>query len=409
MPLYKYSAAEQNGQLTEGETEAESERALAEILKKEGKLLLEIKKDAEPRKSLAQMDLGKLFGFLNRVSLVDKMFFARNLMVMVSAGLSLNKALEGLAEETTNLKFRKIIEDVNQNIAKGQTFADSLRIHQEVFGDLFINMVEVGETTGKLTLILKLSANQMKKDHELRSRVTNAMMYPAMVIIALLVIGTLMMIYVVPNLAATLKELGAPLPVSTQIIISLSNIISNYLLIFILAITAAIIGIWRLFKIKKVKESFDTLILKAPIFGPLIKKLNIARFCRTFSYLLSSGVPLTRSLEITSSVLGNSVYKKTVLGAIAGVQKGQQLFAILKEHPKIFQPVVTQMIQVGEETGKLSDMLLRLALFFEEDVSNTTKNLSTIIEPLLMVVIGAAVAFFAISMLQPIYSSMGSV
>lgn len=409
MPLYLYSAVDKGGRNITGEKEAENERALAESLKKEGTFLLEIKSREKKLRILDNPNVNDIFARFRRITLVDRMFFTRNLMVMINAGLSLNKALDALARESTNPTFKKVIEDVNASIVKGKSFAESLKLHENVFDSLFINMIEVGETTGKLALVLKLAANQLKKDHELRSRVKNAMMYPAIIVAALLIIGSLMMIYVVPNLAKTLQDLGTTLPVSTKIIIFISDLMTHNLPYFLGSIAIIIVGVWRLSKIKKVKDAFDRIVLRLPIFGELTIKFNTSRFCRTLAYLVASGVPITKSLEITSSVLGNSVYSGVVMLASVEVQKGKQINQILKEKPQIFQPVVTQMIQVGEETGKLSDMLLRLAMFFEEDVNNTTKNLTIIIEPILMIFIGGAVAFFAISMLQPIYSSMNNI
>jgi type IV pilus assembly protein PilC len=410
MPIYEYSAADNTGKLSTGEKEVENERVLAETLKKEGLVLLNAKEKGKTApKSLMQLDISKYLSFLGRITLLDKMFFARNLAVMVSAGLSLTKAMEALAEESPNPKFKEVIRDISNSVTKGKSFADSLRVHREIFGDLFINMVEVGETTGKLTLVLKLTANQMKKDHDLRGRVKGAMMYPTIIILALLLVGSLMMIYVVPTLTQTIKALGVALPPTTQLIIFISDTLANYGIFVLIAVLLLGAGAWRSLRITKVREGVDKLVIRLPVFGVLIKKLNVARFCRTLAYMVMSGVSITRSLEITSGVLGNSVYKKAVFASSAEVQKGKPLNEIFKAHPKIFQPIVTQMIQVGEETGKLADLLLRLAIFFEEDVNNTTKNLSTIIEPILMVIIGGVVAFFAISMLQPIYSSLGNV
>ncbi|QQG45582.1 MAG: type II secretion system F family protein [Candidatus Sungiibacteriota bacterium] len=411
MPIYVYSAAAKDGKIVKGEREAENQKVLAQTLKTEGLFLLEAKEKGKT--GLASwnisINISDLLSRLRPVGVVDKMFFARNLAVMVAAGLSLTRALDALAQESANPKFKKILTEVNNSVIKGKSFADSLRLHEKVFGPLFINMVEVGETTGKLTLVLKLIANQMKKDYNLKKRVKGAMFYPAIIIMVLLGVGTLMMIYVVPTLTSTIKELGVELPFTTKIIVTVSDLILNYAIWFLIALAALVFIFIRILKTQKGKEIFDRISLKLPIFGALIKKFNIARFCRTLAYLLTSGVPVVRSLEITSSVLGNTIYKDAVREASSEIQKGKQLNKILAAHPLIFQPVVLQMIQVGEETGKVSEMLLRLALFFEEDVTNTTKNLSTIIEPILMIVIGAAVGFFAISMLQPIYSSLGNI
>lgn len=412
MPLFTYSAADKVGTAVKGEREAENEKVLAQALKQEGFFLLEAKEKGTGGwlgRFNVSINVSELFARLRPISIVEKMFFARNLSVMIGAGLSLTRGLNALAEESTNPKFKKIISDTNNSVVKGKSFAESLRPHENVFGPLFVNMIEVGETTGKLTLVLKLLANQMKKDYNLRKRVKGAMFYPAIIITALLGIGVLMMIYVVPTLSATIKELGVELPITTKIIIGVSDFLVNYILFALLGFVLIAFLFWRALKTARGKEIFDSLILRAPIFGTLVKKFNVARFCRTLAYLVTSGVPIVRSLEITSNVLGNTLYRSAAKEAAVDIQKGKQLNQILSAHRDIFQPLVTQMIQVGEETGKISDMLLRLALFFEEDVTSTTKNLSTVIEPILMIIIGAAVGFFAISMLQPIYGSLGNI
>ena len=409
MPSYKYSAAKNSGELVQGVREAASPKALAIALKSDGLFLLNAENATGAGTSADFMvRLNDLISKIKPIGLVDKMFFTRNLGVMVAAGLSLTRSLEALSSETSNLKFKRIIEEVNESIIEGKSFADSLRPHQKIFGELFINMIEVGETSGKLTLVLKLLANQMRKDYTLRKRVRGAMLYPAIILVALFGIGTLMMVYIVPTLSQTIRELGVSLPLSTQIIMGISDLLVHYGLWVLIGLAVFIYILVRLLKTPRGKKSFDYWVLRAPIFGPLVKKFNMARFCRMLAYLIESGVPIVRSLEITSSVLGNTEFKEAAADASKEIQKGRQLHTILETYPKIFHKTATQMIGVGEETGKISSMLLRLALFYEEDVGATTKNLSTIIEPILMVVIGAAVGFFAVSMLQPIYSSIGN-
>lgn len=407
--MFTYSAVRQNGERVQGEQDAADVKTLAVVLRAQGMLMT----DARPRSGGARlglkMNIGDLIGRFRTVSLAEKMFFARNLSVMVSAGLSLNRALVALAEEATSKKFKKIIAEVNASVAKGTTFADALRRHHDVFGDLFINMVEVGETTGKLALVLKLIANQIKRDRTLIKRVRGAMMYPAVILIALGGVGTLMMIYVIPTLSATISELGVPLPLTTRIIIGISTLIQNYGLVTAGVAIALGAGAWRIGHMTEPHRVLGRWAIKMPIFGSLIRKLNTARFCRTLAYLTASGVPIVRSMEITAGVVGNSRFQEVLREAAGEIQKGSQLNVLLARHPDVFQPLVTQMIAVGEETGKVGEMLLRLALFFEEEVASVTKNLSTIIEPILMVVIGVAVGIFAVSMLQPIYSSLGSI
>ena len=408
MAVFEYSAAQQNGAVVKGEKDVENEVVLARMLKQEGLFLLRAKAKGASAGFL-HFNVGEIFEAIQSVSIVDRMFFARNLGVMIRAGLPLTRALDALGEETTNPKFRKVIAEVNASVVKGMSFADALRVHPKVFNTLFVNMVEVGETTGKLTLILKLLANQMKKDYDLKKRVRGAMIYPALIVSVLGLVGTFMMLYIIPTLSATIKELGTELPLSTKIVIGVSDFIAAYALWVFAGIAAMAFLFWRVFlKTPWGKELFDRAVLRVPIFGKLIQQYNTARFSRTLSYLSTSGVSIVRALEITSSVLGNVQFRDAVKDAAVEIQKGKQLHEILVKYTRIFPPTVIHMLKVGEETGKIANMLLRLALFFEEDVENTTKNLSTIIEPVLMVIIGAIVGFFAVSMLQPIYGSLGN-
>lgn len=410
MTTFTYSAAQQNGTIVTGEREAENQKELAHALKQEGFLMLKAEEKGGSGGGILHFSINirEIIARIRPISLVEKMFFSRNLAVMLSAGLPLTRGLEASADESQNPKFKAVVTDINSSIIKGRSFADSLRPHDQVFSELYVNMIEVGETSGKLSLVLKLLSNQMKKDHDLRSRVKGALMYPSVILTALVGVGTVMMIYVIPSLTATIKELHVDLPISTRIIIYISDTLTAHGILAGLGSLAGIALLWRLLRTKPGRKAFDRISLKIPIFGGLIQKFNMARFSRTLSYLITSGIPIVRSLEITSKVLGNGKYKAAVLQASEDIQKGKQLNEILQDYPHLFHPMVIQMVKVGEESGKISNMLLRLALFFEEDVTNTTKNLSSIIEPILMVIIGAVVGFFAISMLQPIYGSLGN-
>ena len=411
MLTFVYSAAKKTGEIEKGEREAENQQTLARALKQEGLFLVEAREKGSGNVSTAglNINLDDYIAYITPIKLVDKMFFARNLAVMVEAGLSLTRALDALAEQASNKRFKKIIRDLDHSVTQGTSFSDSLRPHEKVFGSLFVNMVAVGEVTGKLTLVLKLLGNQMRKDNDLKKRVRGAMIYPAIIMSVLVVVGTLMMIYVVPTLTQTIIELDVELPLTTKIVIGTSNFIQNYILWVVAGVLAGSIVFWRALKTASGKTLFDRFVLKLPIFGSLIRNYNTARFCRTLAYLITSGVEFVTSLAITATALGNTLFKRAATAAAAEVQKGRQLHEIMQEYKAIFQPITIQMIEVGEETGKVASMLLRLALFFEEDVTNTTKNLSSVIEPILMVVIGVAVGFFAISMLQPIYGSLGSI
>ncbi len=351
----------------------------------------------------AEIGLSKI---LKRVSLVDKMLFARYLAVMIKAGLSFSRALKVLSEQAKNQYFAEIIRQVDNDIKNGESLADSLAKHPKVFNELFVNMVRVGEAGGNLEEVLGNLAEQMKKDHEVISRVRGAMIYPAVILTAMIIIGALMMIFVIPTLLATFKELEVELPFATKVIIAVSDAFQNHGL----AILAGMITFGWLFlaaiKTAKGKRYFDFLVLRLPIFGAIIKKVNTARFSRTLSSLIESGVSINKSLSIISRTLGNTYYRESLESAVKEVQKGIDLSETIACRKKLYPLLMVNMIKVGEETGTLGNALKQVAEFYEEEVRQVTENLSSIIEPILMMVIGAAVGFFAISMIQPMYSLM---
>jgi len=408
MPLYEYTATKKDGTKVEGQRETSDEKTLSALLKQEELLLLRAHIAGGKGSGRAMARINDFLIRFTPVKIVDKMIFARNLSVMMAAGLPISRSLAALEEQTSNPRLKKVIGDVHLAITRGRSMAEALDNHKNIFGELFISMVAVGETTGKLPFILKLLARQMKKDYDIRRRVRGAMFYPAVVVIALFIIGFLMLIYVVPSLTAVLEDLGAELPLSTRIVIFMGNAAERYAPVIAAGIIGFAILFWRALKTGKGKEISSVVMLRLPIFGKLSRKFNVARFCRTMTYLVTAGVPIVRALCISAGVLGNTRYRAAVIEAGTYIEKGRTIHETLDMYPELFDPLVRQMISVGEETGNISDMFMRLAAFFEEEISATTKNLSTIIEPILMLVVGAAVGFFAISMLQPIYGSLGN-
>ena len=406
--LYIYTAKTKDGQTKTNKAEAVNKGELAAVLRSQGFVLIsakavELKQDAD------RFNLKNFINQFGRIPLIEKMMFSRNLAVMIKAGLSLNQALEVLAQQTKSPKFKKIITQIGINIQQGATFSSSLAKHPNVFNDLYVNMIKIGETSGNLNEILKNLAEQMKKDHQLISRVRGAMIYPAVIIVAMIGIGILMMIMVVPKLTEVFIEMDIELPISTRIIIGLSNFLQNNLLTGFISLIVLAYIIKLSLKIKAIKKFLHRLYLILPIFGSLIKKINSARFARNFSSLIESGVPVVKSIQITAGTLSNVHYKESLLVSAQQVQKGKELSKSMSVYEHLYAPMIIQMINVGEKTGSLSDILKNLAEFYEEEIDNTTKNLSSIVEPIIMLVVGAAVGFFAVSMIQPMYSMMGGV
>jgi type IV pilus assembly protein PilC len=270
-------------------------------------------------------------------------------------------------------------------------------------------MIKVGEEAGTLEEVLKVLASQMEKEKDIKSKVKGAMIYPAIIIFAMLGIGILMLFTVVPELSKTFKELEIELPLTTRVVIGIADFLTKKWYLVIVILSVLIFLFWRVLKTKSGKKIFDSFSLKFPIISPIIKNTNSAYTVRTLSSLISAGVPLPRALEITSRTLGNVFYKNALSEAAEKVRKGEKMSEALKLYENIYPLTVIQMISVGEETGETSVILSKLADFYEEEVSNATKNLASVIEPVLMLIIGTVVGFFAVSMVQPMYSMLGAI
>ncbi|HEA84633.1 MAG TPA: type II secretion system F family protein [Candidatus Wildermuthbacteria bacterium] len=407
MPQYSYTATSYKGKKISGQESAASVQELARLLHKKGYVLVS-SKDAE-KKGVFSMEIQNPLEALFGVSLVDKLMFVRNLQVMVASGVSLPRALGVLSRQAKSLKFKEAIEDISDRIVKGSSLSDAMEAHGKIFSELFVNMVRVGEESGTMEKVLSNLTVQLEQEHEIRSRVMGALMYPAVILVAMFGIGVLMLMLVVPTLAKTFEDLNVSLPPTTQVIIGLGEFVSNF---WYFAILILIVLVWvgySLFRMPQVKRIFDTIILRTPIFGDIVRKVNAAFTARTLSSLISSGVPITRSLEITSHILGNVHFRDALLDAATQMKKGDKLSKILGKYENLYPVLVVQMIEVGEETGRTAEILEKLADFFEEEVTSITENLTSIIEPILMLIIGAVVGFFAISMIQPMYSLLGSV
>jgi len=347
--------------------------------------------------------------FVGRVKADEKINFARNLSAMLKAGLSISKSLSILERQTKNATFKKVIISLNEEIAKGGTLSSGLLKNSSIFSPLFISMVRSGEESGGLSDSLNVIAVQMERNNSLVKKVRGAMIYPAIILSVMLIIGIVMLIYVIPTLTTTFKELKVPLPASTRAIISVSDFLTNHTLLFIVALIGVISASFFGSKIPAVKHSFDFFVIRIPIVGNIVKEVYAARVARTLSSLLSAGVEVVSALLIARDVVQNSFYKETLVEAGETVKKGKPMSLVFLANSKLYPVLVGEMMAVGEETGKLSEMLGRLAEFYEEEVEQKTKNMSTIIEPFLMVFIGAAVGFFAVAMISPTYSVLNTI
>ena len=354
-------------------------------------------------------DMQKINAFLSTVKLEEKISFARNLAAMADAGLALSRALSVLERQTKNPKFKQVIQSVEADIGGGKPLHLALAAFPRVFSPLFVSMVRAGEESGGLGNALRIIAEQMQKSYTLQKKIKGALIYPAIVVGAMVVIGVLMLVYIVPTLESTFEELNAELPASTQAIISLSNFLTEHslvaLLLAILVVSAFVAGL----RTKRGKRILDFTVLHMPLINGIAKEANAARTARTISSLLSAGVEMLSALEITEEVMQNSYYKEVIASARTDVRQGAPLSRAFAAAEHLYPVVVSEMVAVGEETGKLSLMLTDVANFYEEEVERRTKDLSTVIEPFLMIAIGIGVGFFAFSMIMPIYSLSESI
>ena len=346
---------------------------------------------------------------LNRVSSDEKVVLTRNLAAMLEAGLTTSRALAVMEKQSKNPRLKQVLSALIADVGRGDTLSSAFNKFPNVFSPLLISMVRAGEESGKLSESLRVVSTQMERANNLKKKIRGALMYPSIVLFAMIAIGILMLIYVVPTLTQTFEELGSDLPATTQAVISVSNFLSSSPILAIGGIIVIIILFMAALRTQRGKQVSDWVMLHLPVIKHLVHETNSARTARTLSSLLSAGVDMVLAIGITKDVLQNSYYGVVLTEAEQLVVKGGSLATAFENHPNLYPPLVPEMIAVGEETGRLSNLLQETAEFYEESVEQQTKDLSTIVEPFLMLIIGSAVGFFALSMIAPIYSLSNSI
>jgi len=403
---FKYTSRDAQGAMQEGVQEAPDRFTVARELRSRGEFPISVDELAFGGGTRSSEIIAKYF---SKVSLREKILFTHNLSGMLSAGLSLYRALEVLRKQNRNPAMEKVLAGLLAAINQGGTLSEGLAKYPKVFSMLFVSMVRAGEESGNLSGILKEIGSNLQKSYELSRKIKGALMYPAVIVFAILIIGILMLMFVVPTLTKIFRDLGTELPPTTKLVIFFSDTVTNHPLIFFAIVIVSVIGLTTALRAKKLIPFNHKVILKLPVIGGIVKQVNAARTARTLASLLIAGVEMTKAITITRDVLQNMYYKEVLDKALAAVQKGEALSTIFKNEEKLYPVMVGEMMAVGEETGALTNMLTDIAVFYEEEVDEKTKSLSTIIEPILMVFIGAAVGFFAISMISPMYSLLNNI
>lgn len=399
MARFSYTAEKSDGEVYKGIAQARDRFELYDVVRREGGRILSVQEDS-------QHTFWKLSYWNSKFSSVpeyEKVLFARNLGSMLSAGLALARALAVIERETKNAKLKLIVSELSGAVRRGETLHSALEKYPRIFSKLFSAMVRAGEEGGQLPQSLTVIADQMERMYTLKKKIRGAMLYPCIIVVAILGIGAFMMVNVVPTLAQTFEEMDAELPASTRAIIATSDFLVQNTLVAGLALVIFVGLLYAAMRTQVGSRIKDFAFLHMPLIGKIVKEVNAARTARTLSSLLSSGVDVITSLDIVRDVVQNSYFKKVISDAKDGVAKGEPMSSAFVRAEHLYPAFVGEMISVGEETGQTTEMMKKLAVFYEDEVDRKTKDMSTIIEPFLMLAIGGAVGFFAVAMISPIY------
>ena len=403
MPKFTYTGEDGEGKKVTKTVEADDRYAVYDIARRDSHRISSIEEEKHGA-------VGKLFSMdrinvmLSRVKADELVMMTRNLGSMLTAGLTVTRALSVIERQSKNPKLKNVITRINERINNGEQFYEALKEFPEVFSDLYVAMIKSGEESGNLSESLHTLSVQMERSSNLTKKIKGAMIYPAIVITVMVIIGILMMMYVMPQITSVFKGMDMDLPATTQFLIATSDFFAENSLLALAMMIGSVVGVVYFFKSTFGRRVSSWIIPRLPVIGTMAKETNSARTARTLSSLLNSGVDVIQAIEITEEVVQNVYYKQILRDARERVEKGTALSEVFIERTDLYPILVGEMIMVGEETGQISGMLNELAIFYETEVERKTKDLSTIIEPLLMVAIGAGVGFFALAMIAPIYS-----
>jgi len=397
MAIFKYKALDVNEKKIEGLIEAVNENAVAEILSDKGLSIISLKKKSEGGKA------ANLLAIFNRVKPKDLVIFSRQFAVMISANVALVQSLRILVEQTENITLKMIVSEIADEVDSGLRLSEALGKRPKVFSNFYINVIKSGETSGKLDEILNYLADEMEKDYDMMSKIKGAMIYPAFVLFGLSIVGVVMMVFVVPKLTSILVETGGELPIATRMLIGTSNIMSDYWWLLLIILGAVIFGFRFYIKTPAGKKQFDFLVLKLPIFGKLLQRIYLVRFTRSMNTLIVGGVTITKSLKIVADVVGNETYRELINKTSEEVEDGNSISSVFVDSDEI-PKMVSQMMSIGEKTGKLDIILARITDFYAREIKNIVANLMTLMEPIIMVVMGVAVGIMVAAIILPMYN-----
>ncbi len=401
MPTYVYHARDLQGVDHKGTIETVDERQVNRIIGKKGLIVISIK--------LKDQGKSKIFDrFVKKVSFDELVIATRQLATMIESGLVLSESLDILADQQANKNFKDILLEVSRDLKGGIELAVALKKHPRVFPAIYVSLVKAGEESGKLDAVLTQLANTLEKDREFRSKVRGAMIYPVLVIGMMFVVMLVMMIFVIPRLTSLYTQSNIELPLPTKILIGTSSILVNFWWLLILIGIGGSIGFRRWIATPGGRYTFDDILLKAPIVGKITRATTLTNFTRTFGLLITAGIPLLDALTIVANVIGNSVYKRALENTFKGVERGLT-FSKQLEAVGVFPTIIYQMFRVGEETGKIDKVAFKMSEYFESESDQMLKNITIIIEPAILIVLGVGVTFLVLSIILPIYKLTTSI
>jgi type IV pilus assembly protein PilC len=400
MPSYQYEAKTLQGSIIKGKMEAENENAVRASLRE---------RDYYPNNiKLANRSMDIDFSRYAKVSTQSISIFCRQFSFTVSAGMNILKAIDVVGEQTENKKLRNILKEVRSDIEKGSSLSDALRRHNDM-PDMLVNMISVGEVSGTLDAVMLRMADYYEKGYKLQKKIKGSLTYPLIICVVAVIVVNLLLIFVLPTFVGMIVSSGGTLPLPTRIVMGLSGFMKKYGLRLMGIVLILVLVIRAILKNNiEAAEKLDMLKLKLPIFGKIMTKIVTARFTRTFGTLMSSGVPVLESIEICSKVVGNTMVSRILQSASEAVRKGQAIGTSI-EGRGVFPVMLTQMMKIGEETGTLDDIMEKTAEFYDNEVDNATAQLSTLIEPLIIAVLGVVVGFIVIAMLLPMFDMYSAV
>ncbi|HOZ36705.1 MAG TPA: type II secretion system F family protein [bacterium] len=395
--IFQYRGKNKNGEDIEGFIEASNKSDAVATLSEQGVAILFL--EAQARKKIFEINLP----FLNRVKTKDLVLFSRQLAVMTTATLPIVQSLRILIEQTDNQNFQSVISEIADDVEGGERLSNALDRHNKIFSPFFVAMVRSGETSGSIDRVLNYLADEQEKDYALVSKIKGAMIYPAFILAALGGVGVVMMVYVVPKITSILLETGGELPLATRVLIGTSNFLVTWWWALALFIISVVFALRYVLRQEGPRKFWDRLKLKLPIFGSLFQRIYIVRFARSMGTLVEGGVPITTSLNIVSDIVGNAYYKDIIDRTARDVQDGNPIASLFLKSKEI-PPMIAHMLSVGEKTGRISDVLNKMTDFYAREIEGLVANLISLIEPMIMVVMGVGVGIMVAAVMMPMYN-----